>query len=221
MIELIELIQNQPDNIEARLKLTQQYLSNHDYSQAKDSLNEILGIDPEQVDANYILSQLYEFEENYEEAVLCMEKVVNKQQNPDLIYKLAQLYENIDNYEKALGLYIECYKYSPDDLAICERIANTSQILGNHSQAVEFYNKILKNDPENVVALTQLIDLYEENDSFLFYLSKANLSQIEGLRMPYLHIKKLWRQLKTSKILSKSDISWPCFIAKKKIICRL
>jgi len=180
MEELLTLIENQPNNINARLELVKKYLDNHDYSNAKAQLKEIIGIDPNNFDANYILGQVYEFDEEFTEAVVCFEKVVKIQPHPDLKYKLAGLYENADEYEKALDLYNECYKQNPADNDICEKIAHVNRILGNNEKAIELYSKLLKNDPNNIIALTQLAELYEDTDKLLCYVTRARVSEQEG-----------------------------------------
>lgn len=180
MEELLNLIENQPNNINARLQLVQKYLDNQDINNAGNELKEILSIDDNNFDANYILGQIYEYNEEFSRAAECFEKVVKQQPKPELKYRLAQLYENADEYEKALVLFKECSQSSPDDPDICERIAHVSRILGNNSEAIESYNRILKKDPENIVALTGLMDFYEEEDKLLYYTTKAKIHILEG-----------------------------------------
>ncbi|MDD3013350.1 MAG: tetratricopeptide repeat protein [Candidatus Gastranaerophilales bacterium] len=180
MEELLTLIENQPNNINARLELVKKYLDNNDYNRAKILLEEIIKIDSNNFDANYILGQVYEFDEEFLKAVECFEKVVKAQPNPDLKYKLAGLYENADKYEKALAIYNECYSQNTSDNDICEKIAHVNRILGNNEKAVEFYSKLLKSDPNNIVALTQLAELYEDTDKLLCYVTRARVNEQEG-----------------------------------------
>jgi len=180
MEELLTLIENQPDNINARMELVKRYLDNQEHCRAKVLLEEIIALDSNNFDANYILGQIYEFDEEFHKAVECFEKVVKFQPHPDLKYKLAGLYENADEYEKALDLYNEFYKQNPADNDICERIAHVNRILGNNEKAIELYSKLLKSDPNNIVALTQLADLYEDTDKLLCYVTRARVNEQEG-----------------------------------------
>jgi superkiller protein 3 len=178
MDELLAIIKNQPDNIKARMELVKNYLDKQDNANAKILLEEIIAIDSNNIDANYVLGQIYEFEEDYNKAVECFEKIIKFQ--PDLKYKLAELYENADEYEKALDIYNEYYQKKPDDKDICERVAHVSRILGDNEKAIEIYNKLLKIEPDNIVALTQLAELYENTDKLLCYVTKARVSEQEG-----------------------------------------
>jgi|GEM_PF-2343906 len=180
MDELLTLIENQPDNINARMKLVKRYIDNQDYKNAKNILEEVIALDPNNPDANFILGQLYEFDEDFQKAVNCFEILVKLQPNPEIKYRLAGLYENIDEYEKALEIYNEHYKKNPSDSEVCEKIAHVNAILGNQEKSVECYNKLLKNDPNNIVALTQLADLYENTDKLLCYVTKARVHEQEG-----------------------------------------
>ncbi|MFH0703270.1 MAG: tetratricopeptide repeat protein [bacterium] len=181
MEEPLTLFKNQVNDIDTKMLTVKNFLDNQDYHNAKFVLEEIISINPDHLDANYILSQLYEFEEEFTKSARCLEKIVHKQSPPELKYKLAQLYENADEYNKAFILFKECYQYNPQDINICEKIAHVSRILGNNNVAIEFYNRLLKNDPDNIVALTQLMELYEDNNNFFYYLTKARINELEEL----------------------------------------
>ena len=180
MNELLTLIENQPDNIDARMELAKIYLNNHDYENAASLLEEVTALESDHLDANHILGQLYEFNQDFHKAAVCFEKLMKHDPSPNLKFKLAQLYENADEYDKALELYREYHQSNPDDDDVCERIAHVNRILGNNAEAIEFYNSLLRKNPDNIVALTQLMELYEGNNSLFFYLIKAKINELEG-----------------------------------------
>jgi len=180
MEELLELLQHQPDNINARMELVKNYIDQQDYDKASEMLSEVLKLDPKHLDANYIFAQLYEFKEDFEKAAHCLEIVIEQQPVPELKYKLAQMYENIDRYEDALILYKECSRYAPDDNHLLENIAHVSRILGHDDEAIEYYKQILKRDPDNIVALTQMMELYEDREDIFYYVTKAKVHILEG-----------------------------------------
>ena len=63
---------------------------------------------------------------------------------------------------------------------MCENIAHVCRILGHDDEAIEYYKQILKRDPENIVALTQIMELYEGKENILYYMTKAKVHILEG-----------------------------------------
>lgn len=181
MEKLMELINNQPENINARMELVRQYLESQNLEKAKPLLEEILALDSCHVDANFIMGQILEFEEDYSGAIKCFETVAEKHPSSDLQYKLANAYENNDEYDKAHNLYIQLYNVLPADTNLCERVAHTARILNDNNEALDFYSRLLALEPDNIVALTQLAEIYEEEgQSFFQNLTRARISEIEG-----------------------------------------
>jgi tetratricopeptide (TPR) repeat protein len=180
MENLLEKINSQPDNIDARMELAGKYLSEQDAEKAKPLLEEVLNIDSNNLNANFILAQIYEFDEEYSKAVVCMEKVVAQQPAFELVYRLGQLYEGADEYEKALNIYKNCYLQAQDDANLCERVAHTYRVLGNNTEATEFYKKLLTINKDDIVALTQLMEIHEEEgEKFLYYITRAKIYEME------------------------------------------
>lgn len=180
MEELLSLVKNQPKNIEAKMMLAKKYIDNNDSKSAQSVLEEIIQIDNNHLDANYILTQIYEFDEEYTKAISCLEKIINAQPSLNFKYKLAQLYESAENYESALSHFMDCFKSAPDDNDLLEKIAHVNRILGNDDIAIDFYNKLLASNSNDIVALTQLMELYEDNNRFLYYSTRAKIHLLEG-----------------------------------------
>ncbi len=180
MEHLLEQIEKDPKNINARLQLVRKYIEDENTTEARKLLLEILDINPDNLEANFIFGQICEFEEDYERAAECFEKVINQRPGPEMKLRLAQIYENIDEYSKALEIYETLYKFNPDDNDLLEKVAHVNRISGNIEKAVECYHKLLKNDDGNIVALTQLAELYENKDKFLYYFFRAAVSEAEG-----------------------------------------
>lgn len=180
MQELLEVIENQPENIDARMELVQRYVKNHDYANAKTMLREVLEINPDHIDANFVLGQICEFDEEFSEAVKCFEKIVSLHPVPDMKYKLAQLYENANQDKKALELFEELYESNKDNQDIITQLAHLNTVLGNKEKAIDLYNKLLIVNPQDMVALSQLMDLYEDTNRYLYYSTRAKIQEMEG-----------------------------------------
>ena len=53
-------------------------------------------------------------------------------------------------------------------------------ILGKTEDAAEFYSKIIELDATNIVAYEQLMDVYESNDRYKYYVSRGNLHVVQN-----------------------------------------
>ncbi|MCK7461191.1 MAG: tetratricopeptide repeat protein [Sphingobacterium sp.] len=119
------------------MELAKNYIEKQDAQNAKKYLLEALSINPDSIDANYILGQIYEFDEEFSQAAACFEKVLNQHYSADLQYKLAQIYENCDEYNKAEALYKQLFALNEKDSNLCERLAHVSRILGKNKEALD------------------------------------------------------------------------------------
>ncbi len=167
------------DELSLKMHQVQEYLEGEDYDNAKILLKEILEKSPEEPNANYMMGQFLEFDEDYKKAAECFEKSYKFSQHEDIKAKLLEAYELSDNFEKAYEIYQEDFKNDPKNLSLCERLAHIAAILGKNEDSLTYYNKILENDPENVVALTQLMDLYRDLNRYNYYKIKAQIHEIE------------------------------------------
>lgn len=180
MEDILALAKKQPNNIDVKMQLVKKYLDKNDFTSAQVILEEIQSLEPENLDANYILAQIYEFDEQYSKAANCFEILLKQQPSFNFKYKLAQLYENCDEFDKSMDLYLECFNHSPNDVDIIQKIAHVNKILGNLKDAVDFYNKILEIDSVNEVALSQLVELYEHTNKYMYYKTRAKVHEVEG-----------------------------------------
>ena len=66
MDDLLELLEHQPNNINARMELVKRYIDKEDYENASNMLEEIIKLDQGHLEGNYVLVQLCEFREDFE-----------------------------------------------------------------------------------------------------------------------------------------------------------
>ena len=62
---------------------------------------------------------------------------------------------------------------------LIERFANTCCILNKNDEAIELYINLLKKQPNNIVALRQLTDMYENTNAMMYRATKAKLFELE------------------------------------------
>lgn len=151
-------------------------------AEGKKLLEEALEVDPKNPEANYILGQIYEFDEDHEKALNCYSVLLETNPSREMKHKLAQAFQNIDNYQKAYILMKELFEENPNDPDMCDEFAHVSMVIGKSADAVEAYNKILEFDKDHEVALTKLAEIYyDEGDKLNHYLIKAKLNYLDNM----------------------------------------
>ena len=167
------------NSYDGRIERVKEYLENNDLDGAKIFLSKFLTVEPNHPHACFIMAQILEAEGNFVDAAKFYEKVFVNQIPEEFYHRIINVYENADKYDKLYSIYSAQFEQKPDDMDLCERLANTCSILGKNEQAVELYNKILTNDPDNHVALRQLADIYENVNPMMFHLTCARIAQLE------------------------------------------
>lgn len=177
---LVKLVDENPENLEAIMALARKYAEMNEYAKAAELLEKVKALDPESVDARYILFQLYEFQEKFYEAAENLEFVLQKNPVPELKYKLAQLWEGAEEYVKSQYIYKELHEVNPKDADVLSALGHVCRILGDEELSIAFYEKLLAFESTNMVALSQLLELYEYKDKFKYYITRAKINELEG-----------------------------------------
>jgi len=155
------------------------FLDNNDLEGAKNFLNQFLNSDPNNLQAAFIMAQILETEGNYPEAAALYERVFPVQIPDEFLPRVMQVYELGDRYDKVYDIIKQQYEANKDDVDLIERLANTCCILNKTDEAIELYINLLKKQPNNIVALRQLTDMYENTNPMMFRATKAKLFELE------------------------------------------
>ncbi len=95
--------------------------------------------------------------------------------------ELIQQLEDTEQFEKAYELSASLSLKNPKSIELLEKKAHLAIIVNKKNEAINAYNKILDIEPNNTLALSQLMDLYFDTDKFLYYTTRGSLHTIEGL----------------------------------------
>ena len=93
--------------------------------------------------------------------------------------QLAEQYEENEQYNLAFEEYKKLYEKNSKDLSLLERLGHLSLLLGNKTEASEYYSRILEFDATNTLAYEQLMDIYVSTDKFKYYVCRGNLHSVE------------------------------------------
>ena len=93
--------------------------------------------------------------------------------------QIAEQYEENEQYDKAYEEYKKLYAANPKDMNLMERLGHIAMMLGNKTEAADYYSKILEFDGTNTMVYEQLMDIYQDTDRFKYYIYRGNLHSIE------------------------------------------
>lgn len=169
-------------NLDDKIELARDLVREQNFTQARKFLEELIKLSPKQPDINYLLGQLYELDENYKKAAECFVVLLEYDNSHELKCRIAQCFLDGEEYDKAYMLLKELYQDNCEDLNIVEQFAHVSRIIGQVDEAVIAYNFMLDTDKNNLVALTQLSEIYYDlEDKMNHYLIKAKLNYLENM----------------------------------------
>lgn len=105
--------------------------------------------------------------------------------------KLAEQLEMNEKYEEAYAEYKKELPKKGNDIELLTKLAHIALIIEKREDAKFYYAKILELDPSSVLAHEQLIDIFQNEDKFRYYLLKGNLS---SLQQQYSHAKSNYKK---------------------------
>ncbi len=169
-------------NLDDKIEIARDLIREQNFTQAKKFLEELIKLSGKNPEINYLLGQIYELDEDYKKAVECFSNLLELNPSNELKHRIAQCFLDGTEYKKAYNLFKDLYEDNCEDINIYEQYAHTARILDKNEEAITAYNRILDVDKNNVVALTQLSELYYDNDDKInHYLIKAKLNYIEDM----------------------------------------
>lgn len=169
-------------NLDDKIEIARDLIREQNFVQARKFLEELLKLSNKHPEINYLLGQIYELDQDYRKAVECFVVLLEMNPSNELKYRVAQCFLDASEYRKAYDLFKDLYENNCEDINIYEQYAHTARILDKLEEAVEAYNRILDVDKNNIVALTQLSELYyDSNDKINHYLVKAKLNYLENM----------------------------------------
>tara|TARA_B100000686_G_C16780264_1_gene971327 strand:- start:977 stop:2743 length:1767 start_codon:yes stop_codon:yes gene_type:complete len=135
-------------------------VTNHrknNFSVAKKLYDQILKIDPNHVEANFLLGSLYAQTNNYEEAKSFLYKTIKIQKNhAEAYYNLGNVFKEQMEQTKAIESYRKAIEIKPDFVASYSNLGLVYQELGNLEDAINSFRKAIQIKPDLVAAYNNL-----------------------------------------------------------------
>lgn len=93
--------------------------------------------------------------------------------------KLAEQFEMDEKYDEAYAEYRKELPHNSGDVELLTKLAHLALILGKKDEAKAYYGKILEIDPSSILAHEQLIDIFQSEDKFKYYLLRGNMHALQ------------------------------------------
>lgn len=93
--------------------------------------------------------------------------------------RLAEQFEMDEKYDEAYAEYKKELPHKSGDVELLTKLAHLALILDKKEEAKAYYGRMLEVDPANILALEQLIDIYQSEDKFKYYLLRGNLHALQ------------------------------------------
>lgn len=93
--------------------------------------------------------------------------------------KLAEQFEMDEKYDEAYAEYRKELPHKSGDIELLTKLAHIALILGKKDEAKAYYGRMLEVDPANILAHEQLVDIYQNEDKFKYYLLRGNMHALQ------------------------------------------
>ena len=157
----------EPENATYLETLGETYISQRQYAEAAEVLERLYDVNHSRTDVLGMLIQLYEQLEDYDHAIQALSRLeVAEGKSERLSYAKSQLYTQKGDKKSAISEMKQLADQYPNDLNYHGLYANTLYQNGQQKQAVQLYENILRQEPDNRSALMGLLAYYyEQKDS--------------------------------------------------------
>ena len=156
-----------PENTTYLETLAQAYIGQHDYKLAAQALEQLCEKSRDRDDVLGMLVQLYEQQEEYDKAIDALSRLeVMEGKSERLSYAKSQLYTQKGDKKAAIAEMKLLADQYPNDYGYRCLYANTLYRNGQQQKAVELYEGILKEEPDNRMAQLSMLAYYHDvNDT--------------------------------------------------------
>lgn len=165
-----------PDHVGARTLMTELIIADGDTEAARKSIDLLRKQSGETAETFLLEGQVASSLAEYDKAVSAYRNALKLEETNHNMLKLEAAMWGADKHQAAIDLLTSWLEKYPSDEMSQTRLASRFLTMGRESDAVETYTEILKQDPDNAVALNNLAWLLRDSDPkrALEYAEKAH-----------------------------------------------
>jgi tetratricopeptide (TPR) repeat protein len=159
--EFEEIVRIDPTERTSFLMLGRLYQIKGDRDKATQIYKSFLGVEPGSEEGVTALARLQMDAGDNKEAVSLLEEFVKQRPDSDgALQLLGEAYSEMQEYEKAAEAYRRASELDPDDVEIKKAEASALFLADKIDGAVKLYEEIIKEEPEDGIALLRLGQIY-------------------------------------------------------------
>jgi len=161
---LKKVLELNPEFLPALVASTRIAVDEKEYTRARTMVAKIKQTYPESAEADVLTGDIYMAEGKSEDAVKMYQKAFETVQTSILVTKIAGAYNQADDKSSAESVLNEWLNQHPKDIRVSLFLASLYQQDNENMRAIGHYEKILKQDEKNSLAMNNLAWLYIETD---------------------------------------------------------
>ncbi len=159
------------------IDLSKHYYREKNFPYIKQILNSVVEIDPNCLEANEILAQVYEDEGKYLIACQFLEKAIsNRKATIKTFYRLGALRLTLEDFQAAKNTYLEALEKFGESFEVLHDLGVATASLGDNDQAINYFKKALlikKDSPELFFNIGKIYDELGSHREAMSYYDKA------------------------------------------------
>jgi len=174
--EFEEIVRIDPTERTSFVTLGRLYQIKGDRDKATDIFKKLLVVEPGSEEGATALAKLHMEAGNFKEAVSLLEAFVKGRPDSDqALQTLGEAYSELQEYSKAADAYHRASELDPDDIELKKSEAQALFQGDKLDEAVKLYSEIVKEEPEDPVALLRLGQIYHRQ--MKYDLARQNLQK--------------------------------------------
>lgn len=158
--EFEQIVQANPTDVASYLILAQLYRASDETVKAEETLKKALAMQPESSDASTQLAMLYMDLGEFHGAIDLLQKIVAKDDDPDLLGTLAFAYEQIHDYQAAATAYSRALQRDAENPNFRKGLAQNLLYSRQYDRALEEYQSSVQANPKDAEAFMRLGQIY-------------------------------------------------------------
>lgn len=130
--------------------------------------------DSDKIEIYKLKTQIYEKQNNYENAIISVKKLIQLNETIENQIYLSNLYMKHHNYSAAFEILNNLLSKQPNNIMILNKLSSNYLLISQFQKAKEYINKALSIDFTNITALYNLIQVNQQTGNEKELLSNLN-----------------------------------------------
>src|ERR1051325_707405 len=161
-----QIVKDNPSDVSSYLILSQLYRASNENAKAEETLKKALSVQSDSSHTSTQLASLYMDLGEYHSAIDLLQKLVAKDDDPDLLGMLAYAYEQIHDYQAAATAYSRALERDAENPAFRKGLAQALLYSKQYDQAIEEYQTQVRANPKDADAYLRLGQIYRAQGQY-------------------------------------------------------